>query len=105
MSKECKARAAALKHTVEMNKAACYLQLGEATLALATCNTILETDRNNSKILLRRAKAHFSRHEPSAALKDLERVLELDPENSEAKSLVPQVKRAQKVLDKESTSA
>jgi len=105
MSKECKQRAADLKHIAEMNKAACYLQLGEPTRALAICNTILKDDRNNTKALLRRAKAHFSRHEHTDALKDLDRLLELQPDNSEAKALIPQVKRAQKVLDKESKSA
>jgi FK506-binding protein 4/5 len=105
MSKDCKARAADLKHTAEMNKVACYLQLGEPTKALAICNTILAADRNNAKALLRRAKAHFSRHEYVDAQRDLERHLELEPDSTEAKSLLPQVKRAQKVLDKESASA
>jgi len=105
MSKECKQRANELKHIAEMNKAACYLQLGEPTRALAICNTILKADRNNTKALLRRAKAHFSRHEHVDAEKDLDRVLELQPDNTEAKALLPQVKRAQKVLDKESKSA
>jgi len=104
MSKSCKQRAADLKHVAEMNKVACYLQLGEATKALAICNTILAADRNNTKALLRRGKAHFCRHEHVDAQKDLERCIELDPENSEAKALLPQVKKAQKVLDKEGAS-
>jgi len=104
MSKECKQRACDLKHIAEMNKAACYLQLGEPTRALAICNTILKADRNNTKALLRRGKAHFSRHEHVEAEKDFERVLELQPDNTEAKALIPQVKRAQKVVDKSSKS-
>jgi len=104
MSKDNKQRAAELKHIAEMNKAACYLQLGDPTSALATCNKILATDRNNTKALLRRAKAHFSRHEHRDALRDLERVLELDAGNTEATALIPKVKQAQKVLDKGSAS-
>lgn len=105
MSNECKQRAEELKHIAEMNKAACYLQLGEPTSALAICNKILQADRNNTKALLRRAKAQFSRNNPADALRDLERVVELQPDNSEAKALIPSVKKAQKVLDKESKSA
>merc|ERR1711988_2092249 len=84
MSKECKQRANELKNIAEMNNAACYLQLGDPTSALAICNKILQADRNNIKALVRRAKAHFSRHEHKDAQRDLERVLELDAENSEA---------------------
>lgn len=105
MSKDCKKEAEGLKHVIDMNKAAVYLQLGEPTRALAVCNTILKVDRNNTKVLLRRAKAHFSRHEHAEALKDLDRVLELAPDNTEAAALIPQVKRAQKVVDKESKGA
>jgi Tfp pilus assembly protein PilF/FKBP-type peptidyl-prolyl cis-trans isomerase 2 len=104
MSQDCKQRAAELKHVAEMNKAACYLQLGDPTSALSICNTIIQADRNNVKALLRRAKAHFSRGEHVEAEKDLERVLELEPETAEAKTLLPQVKRAQKVADKASGS-
>jgi len=105
MSKDCKQRAVDLKHIAEMNKAACYLQLGDPTNALAICNAILKADRNNVKCLLRRAKAHFSRHEHVEAEKDLERVLELQPDCSEATALLPKVKQAQKVVDKGSSNA
>mmetsp|Transcript_145378 Transcript_145378/g.279022 ORF Transcript_145378/g.279022 Transcript_145378/m.279022 type:complete len:679 (-) Transcript_145378:39-2075(-) len=98
---ELAARGAQLKQLALLNKAACYLQLNDPTNALSTCNMVLKEDRNNVKALFRRAKAHFSRGEHADALRDLERVIELDPENTEAKSLVPQVRRAQKVADKE----
>jgi len=84
------------------NKAACFLQLGDPTSALAILNTILKTDRNNVKALFRRAKAHHERGENVPAENDLERVLELDPKVTEAKTMLVQVRKAQKVADKES---
>jgi len=103
-SDEQKGIAEELKQTSELNKAACYLQLGDPTSALATCNLVIKKDRNNVKALFRRAKAHFSRNEHVEAIRDIERVLELEPDLAEAKTLLPQVKRAAKVLDRESKS-
>mmetsp|Transcript_104021 Transcript_104021/g.294716 ORF Transcript_104021/g.294716 Transcript_104021/m.294716 type:complete len:672 (-) Transcript_104021:154-2169(-) len=101
---ELKQQAAELKRLAELNKAACYLKLGDNTNTLATCNSILKEDHCNVKALFRRAKAHYGRNEHVEALRDLERVLELDPANSEAKALVPHARRAQKMADKESRS-
>jgi len=103
-SDELKQRSAELKRTSELNKAACFLQLGDPTSALSVCNNVLKEDRNNIKAIFRRAKAHYERTEHMEAQHDLERVLELDPGNSEAKALLPHVKRAQKLADKESQS-
>mmetsp|Transcript_82584 Transcript_82584/g.246261 ORF Transcript_82584/g.246261 Transcript_82584/m.246261 type:complete len:671 (+) Transcript_82584:51-2063(+) len=103
-SEELKRKAAELKRTSELNKAACFLQLGDPTSALTVCNNVLKEDRNNIKAIFRRAKAHFERSEHMEAQQDLERVMELDPGNAEAKALLPHVKRAQKLADKESKS-
>mmetsp|Transcript_15389 Transcript_15389/g.33863 ORF Transcript_15389/g.33863 Transcript_15389/m.33863 type:complete len:672 (-) Transcript_15389:131-2146(-) len=104
MSDECKAEAAELKRASELNKSACYLQLGDNMNALSTCNLILREDRFNVKALFRRGKAHHNRGEYVDAERDLEAVLALDSGNSEAKALLPHVRRAQKVADKESKS-
>jgi len=99
---ELKKGCAELKRTVELNKAACYLQLNDPTSALASCNIVLREDRNNLKALFRRAKAHHARTEHTEAAGDLERLIELEPGNDEAKKLLPHVKRAQKIADKAS---
>jgi len=101
-SNEQKEEANELKGASELNKAACYLQLGDPTSALSTCNGILKTDRHNVKALFRRAKAHYERGEHVEAEKDLIRVSELDSSNTDAKNLLAHVKRAQKVADKAS---
>jgi len=99
---ENKLRAVELKRVVELNKAACYLQINDPTHALTCCNAVLREDRNNVKALFRRAKAHFGRGEHVEAQADLERVLELDDGNAEARALLPHVKKAQRVADKAS---
>jgi len=99
---ELKAKAIEAKRLVELNKAACYLQINDPTSALTSCNKVLREDRNNLKALFRRAKAHHNRGEHVEAQQDLERLLELDEANAEAKTLMPHVKRAQRVADKAS---
>eukprot|EP00927_Polykrikos_kofoidii_P072285 TRINITY_DN68421_c0_g1_i1.p1 TRINITY_DN68421_c0_g1~~TRINITY_DN68421_c0_g1_i1.p1 ORF type:complete len:664 (-),score=123.41 TRINITY_DN68421_c0_g1_i1:278-2269(-) len=96
--------AAELKAAAELNKAACYLKLGDFTSTLITCNGVLKTDRHNVKALFRRAKAHYGRDEYIEAINDIERVLQLDPENSEAKALLPHAHRGKKKKDKEGMS-
>lgn len=103
-SDECKEFATELTRASELNKSACLLKLGDNLGCLTTCNVILKYDRNNVKALFRRAKAHYGRTEYVEAIQDLERVLELDPENSEAKTLMPHCKRALKLADTESKS-
>lgn len=87
-----------------MNKAAVYLNLDDPTNALISCNVVLKDERRNVKALFRRGKAHDARGEHAEAALDFESVLELDPENSEAKVLLPGVRRKQKHADKASRS-
>lgn len=101
-SDDCKRQAADLKKTSELNKAACYLQLGDPTSCLSSCNEVLQVDPQNVKALFRRGKAHFQRGENADAMRDLERVVEMDPTNNEAKGMMPKIRQAQKIADKES---
>merc|ERR1719336_3709334 len=57
LGEDLKKWSAELKRTLELNKAACFLQLNDPTNTLALCNTVLKEDRNNVKALFRRAKA------------------------------------------------
>merc|ERR1712176_1661386 len=103
MNDDAKKKCAVLIRTCELNKAACYLKFGDDTNALATCNTVLKDDPCNTKAFFRRAKAQYGLREYVEAIRDLKRTLELDPENSEAKTLLPHCKKAQKIADKESS--
>lgn len=97
---DSKEKAVDLKRTAELNKAACYLQLKDFGNTLSSCNSVLKEDRSNVKALFRRAKAYHGLSEHMEAEKDLVRILELDPANSEAKAMLPQVRHGQKLLDK-----
>jgi len=101
-SDDCKAAAKDLTKASHLNKAACFLKIGNNLGALSSCNEILKHDPSNPKALFRRAKAHFGRNEHTEAITDLERLLEFDSTNTEAKNLIPHVKRARKLADKES---
>jgi len=97
-------RALELQRTCELNKAACFLKLGDFLGAKSSCDTVLKEDGTNVKALFRRATAHSERMENQEAMQDLARVLLIEPENSEAKQLLARVKRAQKEEDKRSQS-
>merc|ERR1712187_1051579 len=101
-SNENKAEANEVKKLADLNKAACFLQLGDPTSALTVLNIVLKADRYNVKAIFRRAKAHHARGEHVEAEADLEKVIELDPTVKEANTMLKEVRRAQKVADKAS---
>lgn len=98
-SDDFKRKAAELKNAAEVNKSLCYLKLGDNLMTLTVCNSILRRDPHNVKAMFRRAKAHWGRGEAVEAARDLERVLDLDPNNAEAKQLLPYTMKAQKKAD------
>jgi len=97
---EHKAPAVEVKRTAELNKAACFLKVGDLNGALESCDKVLKEDKSNVKALFRRARVRHERTDHTEAIKDLRRVLELDPKNAEARALFLQVKKAQKAVDR-----
>jgi len=95
-----KAPAVEVKRTAELNKAACYLKVGDLKGALESCDKVLKEDKTNIKALFRRAKVRHERTDHLEAMKDLRRILELDPKNGEARAFFLQVKKAQKGVDR-----
>ena len=67
------------RSVLHSNRAAALLQLAEWTLALEDCDAALRLDEGNKKALFRRASANEGCGEVSAAVADLERLLELGP--------------------------
>lgn len=61
------------------NRAAALLPLSEWTLALEDCDAALRLDAANKKALFRRATANEGRGDVTAAVGDLERLLDLGP--------------------------
>jgi len=84
----------------ELNKAACMLKLADLFGAKVACNVVLSEEPGNEKALFRRASAHFGLHEFADSAHDLQRLLELNPANTEAKRLLPQAIRGAKQQDK-----
>lgn len=82
--------------TCELNRAACLLKLEDNSGARSACDKVLATDPDQVKALYRRGVACFALSDYAAAQKDLSKVLRLDSKNSEARSLLMQVRETQR---------
>lgn len=96
---ENKAKAKELKRLCDLNKAACHLKLKQHQDARRCCNNVLKDESENRKALFRRAQAAFGLYEYAECLRDIKRILELDPDNREAKVLYKQALVGQKEED------
>ncbi|PHT43067.1 hypothetical protein CQW23_17092 [Capsicum baccatum] len=78
------------------NMAACYMQmgLGEYPRAITECNLALEVAPKYTKALLKRAKCYESLNRIELALRDVTRVLCIEPNNLTALEIAGQVKKA-----------
>ncbi|TVK90546.1 Peptidyl-prolyl cis-trans isomerase FKBP5 [Bagarius yarrelli] len=68
-----------------LNLALCYLRLQEYSLAVESCNKVVELDSVNEKALYRRGEARLLRNEFSLALEDFRQVLQVNPSNRAAR--------------------
>lgn len=99
---ENKAKAKELKKVCKLNRAACQLKLKLFSEAKASCDTVLKDDAHNVKALFRRAQAHFGLKSFMECTFDVKKVLELEPQNREARALAKEVQKAQKEEDQKS---
>lgn len=67
------------------NKAACLLKLDQKEKAIESCSAAIELNPDYVKALLRRGQTYEDSDKPHEALKDFEKVLELDPGNKDAR--------------------
>jgi tetratricopeptide (TPR) repeat protein len=67
------------------NRAACYTKLAEFRLGLQDCDQCIELDPTFIKGYLRKGAILLALKEPVKAVQVYEKVLEMDPENLEAK--------------------
>ncbi|KAG9508407.1 Peptidyl-prolyl cis-trans isomerase FKBP4, partial [Fragariocoptes setiger] len=79
-----------------LNLALCYLKLGNHQECIQNCNDALKFDSNNVKALFRKGKSYFTVNEYETALPLFEKVLELDPNNVEAKNQIAACRQALK---------
>jgi len=100
--KEHKEKAAELKKVCELNKAACYLKIQEFSEAKKACEVVLKDEAQNVKALFRRAQAENGLKNFLDCIRDCKKVVELDPQNKDARLLIRQAQASQKEEDKKS---
>lgn len=99
---ENKVKAKELKKVCKLNRAACQLKVGLFAEAKASCDTVLKDDSHNVKALFRRAQAQFALKMLLECAQDVKKVLDLEPNNREARALAKEVAKAQKEEDQKS---
>lgn len=90
-----------VRSACELNAAACLLKLEKWRDVEAVCNAILRTNPVNEKALFRRGKALLALGHGDRAEKDLKQVLEVNPNNAEARQLLQQAKKESKGTQRE----
>merc|ERR1712194_845813 len=97
-----KANAKELKLACELNSAACSLKFKDFAEVKKKCNSVLKDDPRNVKALFRRAQAHLGEKNFADSIADLKKLIEADPQNREARSLMKEAQAGQKEEDKKS---
>lgn len=93
-------KAEELQCVCQLNMAACLLKLDHFKGVISVCDRILSKHPHNTKALFRRASAYHGRADYVPAVQDLNKLLDMDPSNNEAKRLLQQVKQAQREVEK-----
>lgn len=73
-----------LKCILYNNLASCYLKHGGYETVIDLCKRVLQQDANNVKAIYKMAVSYYEVHDYHKALKAIESVLKLDPENKAA---------------------
>ncbi|KAL3157078.1 hypothetical protein ABBQ38_001325 [Trebouxia sp. C0009 RCD-2024] len=81
--------------SVYLNIAAVHLQQQYYGEAVKWCTKALKLNRSNDRALLRRAKAHMGRHNYQKAVIDLSMLLQQDPANLDAHTLMQSARAAE----------
>jgi FK506-binding protein 4/5 len=97
-----KSKAKELKKACELNSAACNLKFKEFAEARKNCDNVLKEDSSNVKALFRRAQSRLGDKNFMECMADLKKVVELDPQNREARTLMKEAQAGQKEEDKKS---
>merc|ERR1712048_567731 len=97
-----KAKAKELKKVCELNRAACQLKIKDYSAAKTSCNNALKEDSLNVKALFRRAQAECGLKNFTECMTDLKKILEIEPQNKEARTLYKDAQAGQKEEDKKS---
>jgi len=86
-------RARALRRAALLNCGACLLKLGRWAAACEACDAVLEVDGGNLKALFRRGQGRLKLGDATAALRDFEAALAIEPESAEVRRHLGQCHR------------
>ncbi len=100
MKDDEKVQAKGMKVISYLNMAACNLKLSEWKEAIQNCDHVIKEEKNNVKALFRRGQAYISLDQWQDAQRDLDTILEIEPENKEAKREIARLKRKRIEQDK-----
>ncbi|NNF59147.1 MAG: tetratricopeptide repeat protein, partial [Rhodothermaceae bacterium] len=87
--------ALAQQHAAAQSRAAAAISEGQYREAISILDPIVEANPNDTRSFMLRARAHEGRDSYARALADYRRVLQLDPDNSEALQAVTRVSERQ----------
>lgn len=76
------------------NRSACYSRLGQHRDVVSDCDAALDLQPGYVKALLRRAQAYEALDDPTSALADMKKVVEVDPGAKVAAAAVPRLQAA-----------
>ncbi|XP_051148671.1 protein PHOX1-like [Andrographis paniculata] len=81
---------------IRCNMAECYMQMGrgEYSMAIRECDAALEAEPGYSKALLKRARCYEAMDRIDMAIKDIENVLKVEPNNLMATEIEQRLKKA-----------
>lgn len=94
-----------LVKSCKLNKTACLVKLEDWAGAKEACNTILQDDKRTNTILkatYRRAQAELGLNNFPECILDCKRVMDMDPQNKDVRTLLKQAQNRQKEVDKTS---
>jgi len=98
---ENKVKAKDLKKVCELNRAACQLKVKDFSEARTSCDSVLKEDAQNVKALFRKAQAEYGLKNFDESMRIVKRVVELDPQNRNARALYKDAQAEQKKVDQD----
>merc|ERR1712048_1546290 len=101
---ENRVKAKELKKSCILNQAAVFMKLKYPTDVINCCTAVLEMENDNLKAYYRRAQAYYEIEYIEECIADCKRVVEIDPQNREARALLKQAVADRKKVDTEDTS-
>merc|ERR1719254_121090 len=97
-----KTKAKELKMACELNCAACSLKFKDFANVRESCNKVLKEDSRNVKALYRLSQANLGEKNFGDCISNLKKLVEVDPQNKDARALMKDAKAGQKEDDKKS---